>query len=112
VAPGGGRFCLTKAPWTITALRTLPQVEQITRHICIEGWSQIGHWSGVPLRAFLQRIGADLHAPYVSFKCFDGYWTSIDMASALHPQTLLALDFDGQPLAPEWGCARTPANPY
>ena len=92
-----------KAPWTIEALRKLPQVEQITRHICIEGWSQIGHWSGVPLRAFLQRIGADLRAPYVSFKCFDGYSTSIDMPSALHPQTILALDFLGQPLAPEWG---------
>jgi DMSO/TMAO reductase YedYZ molybdopterin-dependent catalytic subunit len=42
-------------------------------------------------------------AAFVSFKCFDGYSTSIDMASALHPQTILALDFDGQPLAPEWG---------
>jgi DMSO/TMAO reductase YedYZ molybdopterin-dependent catalytic subunit len=92
-----------KAPWTIAALRVLPQVEQITRHICIEGWSQIGRWSGVPLREFLMRIGADLHASYVSFRCFDGYSTSIDMASALHPQTILALDFDGQPLAPEWG---------
>jgi DMSO/TMAO reductase YedYZ molybdopterin-dependent catalytic subunit len=92
-----------RAPWTIEALRKLPRVEQITRHICIEGWSQIGHWSGVPLRVFLQRIGADLRAPYVSFKCFDGYSTSIDMPSALHPQTILALDFLGQPLAPEWG---------
>jgi len=92
-----------KTPWTIAALRMLPQVEQITRHICIEGWSQIGRWRGVPLRDFLRRIGADLRAPFVSFKCFDGYSTSIDMASALHPQTILALDFDGQPLAPEWG---------
>jgi DMSO/TMAO reductase YedYZ molybdopterin-dependent catalytic subunit len=92
-----------KTPWTIPALRMLPQVDQITRHICIEGWSQIGRWSGVPLRDFLQRIGADLRAPFVSFKCFDGYSTSIDMASALHPQTILALDFDRQPLAPEWG---------
>jgi len=92
-----------RTPWTIPALRTLPQVEQITRHICIEGWSQIGRWGGVPLRAFLERIGADLHAPFVSFRCFDGYSTSIDMASALHPQTILTLDFDGQPLAPEWG---------
>jgi len=57
----------------------------------------------VPLWVFLQRIGADLHAPFVTFRCFDGYSTSIDMASALHPQTILALDFDGQPLAPEWG---------
>ena len=92
-----------KRPWTIPALRDLSQSEQITRHICIEGWSQIGRWSGVPLRVFLQRVGADLRAPFVSFKCFDGYSTSIDMPSALHPQTILALDFDGEPLAPEWG---------
>jgi DMSO/TMAO reductase YedYZ molybdopterin-dependent catalytic subunit len=92
-----------KTPWTIATLRRLPQVEQITRHICIEGWSQIGQWSGVPLGVFLQRIGADPRARFVSFRCFDGYSTSIDMASALHPQTILALDFDGQPLLPEWG---------
>ena len=83
-----------KGSWTVAALRTLPQAEQITRHICIEGWSQIGRWSGVPLRVFLQRIGADLRAPFVSFKCFDGYSTSIDMPSALHPRTILALDFE------------------
>ena len=92
-----------KAPWTIDQLRALPRRTQVTRHICIEGWSQIGQWSGVPLHAFLRRIGADLKARYVAFKCFDGYSTSIDMASALHPQTILALDFLGKPLAPEWG---------
>jgi DMSO/TMAO reductase YedYZ molybdopterin-dependent catalytic subunit len=92
-----------KAPWTVADLRKLPQQAQITRHICIEGWSQIGRWSGVPLRFFLQRIGADQRARYVAFTCFDGYSTSIDMASALHPQTILALDFERQPLTPEWG---------
>jgi DMSO/TMAO reductase YedYZ molybdopterin-dependent catalytic subunit len=92
-----------KAPWTIEQLRALPRETQVTRHICIEGWSQIGQWSGVPLRAFLRRIGADLTARYVGFKCFDGYSTSIDMPSALHRQTILALDFLGKPLAPEWG---------
>jgi DMSO/TMAO reductase YedYZ molybdopterin-dependent catalytic subunit len=54
----------------------------------------------VPLHVFLQRVGADLRARYVSFKCFDGYSTSIDMPSALHPQTILALDFLDKPLAP------------
>ncbi len=44
-----------------------------------------------------------MRAPYVGFTCFDGYSTSLDMASALHPQTILALDFLGQPLSPEWG---------
>jgi DMSO/TMAO reductase YedYZ molybdopterin-dependent catalytic subunit len=92
-----------KAAWTIDKLRALPKEGQVTRHICIEGWSQIGQWSGVPLHIFLQRIGADLNARYVSFKCFDGYSTSIDMPSALHPQTILALDFLDEPLAPEWG---------
>lgn len=82
---------------------TLPQASQITRHICIEGWSQIGQWSGIPLRVFLERVGADLNSRYVAFKCFDGYSTSIDMASALHPQTILALDFDSKPLEPQWG---------
>jgi DMSO/TMAO reductase YedYZ molybdopterin-dependent catalytic subunit len=92
-----------KAPWTLEKLRSLPNEAQVTRHICIEGWSQIGQWNGVPLHVFLQRVGADLRARYVSFKCFDGYATSIDMPSALHPQTILALDFLDKPLAPEWG---------
>lgn len=92
-----------KAPWTLEKLRALPQESQITRHICIEGWSQIGQWSGVPLRTFLERTGADLTAKYVGFKCADRYYGSLDMPSALHPQTVLALDFAGQPLAPEYG---------
>jgi DMSO/TMAO reductase YedYZ molybdopterin-dependent catalytic subunit len=92
-----------KTAWTLAALRALPQTSQITRHICIEGWSQIGQWSGIPLRIFLKRVGADLSARYVNFTCFDGYSTSIDMASAMHPQTILALIFDNQPLAPQWG---------
>jgi DMSO/TMAO reductase YedYZ molybdopterin-dependent catalytic subunit len=92
-----------KTSWTLEQLLALPQESQITRHICIEGWSQIGQWSGVPLHVFLRRIGADLRARYVAFKCFDGYSTSLDMASALHPQTILAVDFERAPLTPQWG---------
>jgi DMSO/TMAO reductase YedYZ molybdopterin-dependent catalytic subunit len=92
-----------KSPWTLQRLQTLPQESQITRHICVEGWSQIGEWSGVPLRHFLHAIGADLQAKYVSFDCFDDYSSSIDMPSALHPQTILALDFEEHPLTPPWG---------
>src|SRR4051812_35777806 len=58
-----------RSKWTLARLRTLPQESQITRHICIEGWSQIGQWAGVPLRVFLQRVGADTTARYVGFKC-------------------------------------------
>ena len=92
-----------KTPWTLERLRTLPQESQITRHICIEGWSAIGQWSGVPFRTFLQRIGADTRAKYVGFKCSDRYYSSVDMATALHPQTILALDFGHDPLPVEYG---------
>jgi DMSO/TMAO reductase YedYZ molybdopterin-dependent catalytic subunit len=92
-----------KKAWSLAELRRLPQEEQITRHVCVEGWSQIGQWSGVPLHLFLRRVGADLRAKYVAFRCFDDYSSSIDMASALHPQTILTLDFERQPLDPPWG---------
>ena len=67
-----------KKPWTLAELYTLPQVSQVTRHICVEGWSAIGKWSGVRFSDFLQRLGADLSAKYVGFKCADDYYGSID----------------------------------
>jgi DMSO/TMAO reductase YedYZ molybdopterin-dependent catalytic subunit len=92
-----------KTSWSLARLRAMPQESQITRHICIEGWSQIGQWSGVPLHLFLKQVGADTRAKYVAFTCADRYYTSLDMASALHPQTVLALDFIGKPLPPDFG---------
>jgi DMSO/TMAO reductase YedYZ molybdopterin-dependent catalytic subunit len=79
-----------KKPWSVEQLYALPQVTQITRHVCVEGWSMIGKWTGTPLRTFLQRVGADTSARFVGFECADGYYESIDMATALHPQTLMA----------------------
>ncbi|EAV1301051.1 molybdopterin-dependent oxidoreductase [Salmonella enterica] len=92
-----------KRPWTLEQLGSLQQVSQITRHVCVEGWSAIGRWDGVPFSLFLNAVGADLNAKYVSFKCVDDYYTSIDMETALHPQTLLALGYDGSTLPPEYG---------
>ena len=92
-----------RKPWTLPELYALPQASQVTRHICVEGWSAIGKWSGVPFRTFLERVGADLSAKYVGFKCADDYYSSIDMASALHPQTLLAFRFADQILPPKYG---------
>jgi DMSO/TMAO reductase YedYZ molybdopterin-dependent catalytic subunit len=89
--------------WKLEELRAMPQTDQVTRHICVEGWSAIGKWGGVPFADFLRRVGADLSARYVGFKCADDYYTSIDMATALHPQTLLALTYDGQTLPPKYG---------
>lgn len=92
-----------KRPWSLSDLRALPQESQITRHICVEGWSAIGEWRGVRFSTFLKRVRADTRARYVGFKCFDDYYSSIDMATALHPQTILALDFEDQPLPPAYG---------
>jgi DMSO/TMAO reductase YedYZ molybdopterin-dependent catalytic subunit len=93
----------SRRPWALAELYALPQTSQVTRHVCVEGWSMIGKWTGVPLRSFLQRIGADLTAKYVGFECADGYYSSIDMASALHPQTLLTFKISDEILAPRYG---------
>lgn len=94
-----------KRPWSLEQLRALPQRADVTRHVCVEGWSMIGQWGGVPLRTFLERVGADLSAKYVDFHCDDpiSYSTSIDMASALHPQTILCLTYAGQPITAPYG---------
>ena len=92
-----------KKPWGLPQLRALPQQTQVTRHICVEGWSAIGKWGGVPFAHFLDLVGADKTAKYIGFKCADDYYTSIDMATALHPQTIMALSWDGQPLPPKYG---------
>lgn len=98
-----GGLVADRRSWTLDALRALPQVDQVTRHICVEGWSAIGKWGGVPFASFLRRVGADTSAKYVGFVCADDYYTSIDMATALHPQTLLALTWDGETLPPKYG---------
>jgi DMSO/TMAO reductase YedYZ molybdopterin-dependent catalytic subunit len=92
-----------KKSWTLAELYALPEETQITRHICVEGWSAIGKWSGAPLGEFLRRVGADLRAPFVFFRCAEGYSTSIDMATALHPQTQMTFKFDGDILPRKYG---------
>lgn len=98
-----GGLVREKRSWTLPELYALPQVSQVTRHICVEGWSAIGKWSGVRFSEFLQRIGADTSAKYVGFKCADDYYSSVDMASALHPQTQLAFKFADQILPRSYG---------
>jgi DMSO/TMAO reductase YedYZ molybdopterin-dependent catalytic subunit len=92
-----------KAPWTIDQLYALPEQEIIVKHICVEGWAYIGQWSGPNLRQFLTRVGADLRAKYVVFHGNDDYMESIDMASALHAQTILATKYAGEPIGDPYG---------
>jgi DMSO/TMAO reductase YedYZ molybdopterin-dependent catalytic subunit len=92
-----------KRPWTAQQIYQLPAQELIIKHICVEGWDYIGQWSGPNLRDFLQRVGADMTAKYVYFICNDDYTESIDMATALHPQTILATKYAGDVLADPFG---------
>jgi DMSO/TMAO reductase YedYZ molybdopterin-dependent catalytic subunit len=92
-----------KRPWTAQQIYQLPEQEVIIRHICVEGWDYIGQWSGPNLRAFFERVGADLTAKYIYFICNDDYTESIDMATALHPQTILATKYAGAPITDPFG---------
>ena len=108
VDPGAYKLTLdglieNKAPWTLNQLYTLPQFSQITRHVCVEGWSEIGEWTGVRFSDFLKRVGGDLTAKYVYFECADGYYESIDMPTALHPQTQMTFRFGTKNIIlPRW----------
>jgi DMSO/TMAO reductase YedYZ molybdopterin-dependent catalytic subunit len=98
-----GGLVREKKAWSLPELYALPQVSQVTRHICVEGWSAIGKWSGPRFSDFLQRIGADTTARYVGFKCADKYYGSVDMATALHPQTIMAFKYADQVLPVKYG---------
>ncbi len=98
-----GGLVENKKPWTLEELYKLPQEKQITRHVCVEGWSAIGSWTGTPLRDFLKRVGADTTAKYVWFRCAEGYSNTIDMPTALHPQTIMAFKYDNDILPEAYG---------
>jgi DMSO/TMAO reductase YedYZ molybdopterin-dependent catalytic subunit len=92
-----------KEPWSLKRLYALQQESQVTRLICVEGWSAIGKWTGVRLSEFLRRLGADTRARYVWFQCAEGYSSTIDMATALHPQTQLSFKFADEILPRKYG---------
>ncbi|MEL0253233.1 MAG: molybdopterin-binding protein [Novosphingobium sp.] len=88
---------------SLAQLKSAPQRTQITRHDCVEGWSAIGEWTGVPLGLLLRQAQISQSAQYIIFHCADDfsgtpYYESIDMIDALHPQTILAHTMNGQPL--------------
>jgi DMSO/TMAO reductase YedYZ molybdopterin-dependent catalytic subunit len=85
-------------------LMRMERAEVRVRHYCVEGWTAVAGWTGVPMSAIAARAGADPRADYIEFRSFDaGYWSSWDRSSALHPQTILAYGMNGHPLAPGHG---------
>jgi len=89
--------------YTLAQIQALPRYRQNTRHVCVEGWDVIGRFGGARLSDFLKAIGADLGARFVYVECADDYYESLDMATALHPQTLLCYEMYDRPLTPEHG---------
>jgi DMSO/TMAO reductase YedYZ molybdopterin-dependent catalytic subunit len=89
--------------YMLAQVQALPRIRQNTRHICVEGWDVIGRFGGARLSDFLQMVGADLTARFVTVNCADDYYESLDMATALHPQTLLCYEMYEQPLTREHG---------
>jgi DMSO/TMAO reductase YedYZ molybdopterin-dependent catalytic subunit len=84
----------------IQTIRSLPHRTQITRHDCVEGWSAIGKWHGLPLSRILEAAGLSTRAKYIVFHCADRfgdrpYYESIDLIDAFHPQTILAWGMNG-----------------
>jgi DMSO/TMAO reductase YedYZ molybdopterin-dependent catalytic subunit len=89
--------------FTLAELKAMPARTQITRHDCVEGWSAIGQWTGVPLGEVLKRVGLQPQARYLVFHCADdfrgtAYYESIDLVDAFHPQTILAWGMNGADL--------------
>jgi DMSO/TMAO reductase YedYZ molybdopterin-dependent catalytic subunit len=85
-------------------LERLPRIRTRVRHHCVEGWSAVASWDGVRVSELARLAGAEPRARYVEFRSFDsGYWSSWDLASALHPQTVLAYGMDGERLPLEHG---------
>jgi DMSO/TMAO reductase YedYZ molybdopterin-dependent catalytic subunit len=101
---------MVETPTTLSLadLTALPSRTQITRHDCVEGWSCIAKWQGVPLGTVLNLAKPKLTARYAVFHCFDAierslsgevfYYESIDLIDAYHAQTILAYAMNGAPL--------------
>jgi DMSO/TMAO reductase YedYZ molybdopterin-dependent catalytic subunit len=89
--------------YTLAEIQSLPKLTQNTRHICVEGWDVIGRFGGTRISDFLQHVGAKPDAKFLYVECADDYYESLDMPSALHPQSLLCYEMYDQPLTREHG---------
>lgn len=108
-APAGwslkvGGLVARPGAFTLEQLKAMPRVEMRVRHHCVEGWSAVAAWRGLRLSELARVVGIDPRVRYVEFKSFDAnYWSSWDLPSALHPQTLVAYGMNGHDLHPDHG---------
>jgi DMSO/TMAO reductase YedYZ molybdopterin-dependent catalytic subunit len=109
VAPSGwvlkvGGMVARPGVFTLEQIKSMRAVRMRVRHHCVEGWSAVAEWRGVRVSELARIAGIDPRVRYVEFRSFDAnYWSSWDIGSALHPQTLLAYGMNGHELRPEHG---------
>jgi DMSO/TMAO reductase YedYZ molybdopterin-dependent catalytic subunit len=84
--------------YTLNQIRGLPKVTQNTRHVCVEGWDAIGRFGGARLSDFLDLVGADPQARFITVRCADDYYESLDIATARQAQSLLCYEMYDRPL--------------
>ena len=96
---------------SITDIQALPFTSMIIRHVCVEGWAAIVQWGGLRLREIITLAQPKSKVKYAYFQSADGYYESWDIASALHPQTLLAYQKNGAPLPVQNGAPLRLASP-
>jgi len=84
--------------FSLSELKSFASRTQVTKHVCEEGWSAIGQWTGVPLSLVLDAAGILPTARFIKYYSFDAWEDSIDMIDALHPQTILAYGMNGRDL--------------
>jgi DMSO/TMAO reductase YedYZ molybdopterin-dependent catalytic subunit len=92
-------------------IQQMPLTSMTIRHVCVEGWAAVVQWGGVRLRDLVSLAQPKANAGYVYFKSADGYYESWDIASALHPQTLMAYQKNNQPLSIDNGAPLRLASP-
>jgi DMSO/TMAO reductase YedYZ molybdopterin-dependent catalytic subunit len=96
---------------SLADIRSMPLTSMVIRHVCVEGWAAIVQWGGVRLRELAMLAQPKAEARYVYFESADGYYESWDLASALHPQTLMVYQHNGEPISVDNGAPLRLAAP-
>jgi DMSO/TMAO reductase YedYZ molybdopterin-dependent catalytic subunit len=109
--PGGREWALevggltrTPARLTRSMIEALPRVTYTVKHHCVEGWTAVATWTGVPVSVIVNMVQPTPDARYLRFDSFDShYFNGWDLTSAMHPQTILAYAYNDRPLMAEHG---------
>lgn len=97
--------------FSLPELYQIPKQSMVIRHVCVEGWAAIVQWAGVRVRDLIPMVQPSSNVKYVYIQSADGYYESWDIASFFHPQTFLAYEMNGQPIAIPHGAPLRLASP-